>query len=372
MKPILKVYKIGELEIPNPIVVASCPATEDMERLLRCADAGAGAAVLKSCHTIKSMPTDQGGRRFQKSVRGLWGTSTLSRELLHPEMGCSLLEDVQKRSNLIVIPSIAAFFLDFSDWLETLRIFEPYNPPCVQLDFFYLQEDLSLSITQNRLRNLINHLRQKSHLHLLPKLNQEIRPGAAIELFEGTGISGWSVLDSLRTHLPKTNFLHEAGFPDSYFTEEAYAASLFGYWQLPIVCEYVYRLRKSSSLSILAGGGVRNFADIMQLLSLGANAVQVATSIIQEGPGWIRRAIDDLNSYGLGEDEHQPTQQFREKVRVQIDNSLCTSCGSCSRQLMCTSIEMTAHGPTILKEKCEGCGFCLTLCPEKALSLSIE
>jgi len=70
-------YKIGERQLTNPIVVAPCPATEDCERLLHCADARVGTAILKSCHTISNSPKDK-GRRFQVSERGLWETSTLA------------------------------------------------------------------------------------------------------------------------------------------------------------------------------------------------------------------------------------------------------------------------------------------------------
>jgi len=214
-------------------------------------------------------------------------------------------------------------------------------------------------------------LRQESNLNLLPKLNQEIRPGAAIELFDKTGIAGWSVLDSIRTHLPKIKSLPLAGFPDLTFSEGTDSASLFGYWQLPLVCEYIYRLKTETNLPVLAGGGIRNAADIVQLLSLGADAIQVASSIIQDGPRWIKRAIDDLKFYNMDDSKESLPQSILKRAHIQIDKSLCSSCGCCSEQLMCTAIEMTPKGPIIQSEKCEGCGFCLDLCPSKAMSLSI-
>src|SRR6266702_7726521 len=33
-------WRIASLKLNNPVVIASCPATEDMERLCRCGDAG--------------------------------------------------------------------------------------------------------------------------------------------------------------------------------------------------------------------------------------------------------------------------------------------------------------------------------------------
>lgn len=366
-----KEYSIGGVRLPNPIVVASCPATEDYERLLQCADAGAGAAILKSCHTISSPPPrDNGYRRFQGSKRGLWGMSTVARELLHPENACSILDAISKRCDFTVIPSVAGFSLDPAEWIDTLRLFESHSPACVQLDFYYINEDLSRPATQHHLRKLILHLRDECRLNLLPKLNQELRPGAAVEVFDNTGIAGWSLLDSVRTHLPMSSSLHKQDFPNFQFAQGLDSASLFGSWQLPLACEYVFRLREESSIPILAGGGVSNATDVVRLLSLGADAVQVATAIIRDGPDWIQRTLAEMDSLIIDERDLETALPVFTKARVGIDRLLCLSCGICANQLMCKAIKMTMDGPHVNPQRCEGCGFCVSLCPAKAMSLS--
>lgn len=369
MIKLTKGHRIGELQLRNALVVASCPATEDRERLLRCADAGAAAAILKSCHTTRSSPEGNGFRRFSGSERGLWGTSTVARELLHPEKACSILAAMRSCSDFPVIPSIAGFTLDSSEWIDTLRLLEPYNPPCVQLDLFYLEEDLSLPVTQNRLHQLILELSQNSNLFLLPKLNQEIRPGAAIAVFQNTGIAGWSLLDSIRTHLPMSPSSHPLDFPLFQFAEGLNSASLFGSWQLPLVCEYVFRLRAGSTIPILAGGGVQNVTDIIRLLSLGADAVQVATAVIREGPNWIRRTLAEMQNLGVDDISRSSAISGFTKARASINGRRCVCCAKCSEQLMCRAIENTANGPFVNPAKCEGCGFCLTICPTAAIFL---
>jgi len=362
-------YMVGKVVLPNPIVVASCPATEDCERLLRCAEAGAGAAILKSCHPIGTSLSDEGFRQFYHSDRGLWGTSTVARELLHPDKICSILTYVSNRCDFIVIPSVAGFTLELSEWINTLRLLKPYNPPCVQLDLFYLEEDLSLPNTQRRLRKLIINLQRECGLHLLPKLNQELRPMAALKTFDGTGISGWSLLDSIRTNLPMNPSPGAHDFPNFNHAEELNTASLFGSWQLPLVCEYVFRLRARSNIPILAGGGVQNVTDVVRLLSLGANAVQVATAIIRNGPDWIKLTLSELERWEIGEHCRSAMSPHQPGARVKIDTSLCSSCGRCVDQLMCNAIEMKVV-PFVNVNKCEGCGFCLSLCPEHAMTLS--
>ncbi len=365
-------YRVGAMTLPNPIVVASCPATEDCDRLLRCADAGAGAAILKSCHTIENSPNDNGCRRFQVSDRGLWGTSTMARELLHPDSTCVILDEVKKRSDFNVIPSVAGFSLEPSIWLDTLHLLKQHNPKYVQLDLFYVEEDLSLPIVQDRLRKLVLKLRQECSLNLLPKLNQELRPGAALEVFKNTGIAGWNLLDSIRTHLPMDLLSRKPDFPIFQFAMGLDSASLFGPWQLPFICEYVFRLRNESSIPILAGGGINNATDVARLLSLGANAVQVATAILREGPGWIKRTLLELESLMIKEQVSSiVSQPSFTNAQVRIDESLCSSCGCCAEQLMCNSIEMTSGVPQVNFDWCDGCGFCVSLCPAEAISLSV-
>jgi ferredoxin len=280
-----------------------------------------------------------------------------------------LYTDLCQSKNHVVIPSLAGFSLDSREWIDTLRFFEPLQPPCVQLDLFYLNEDLSLPDTQARLGTLMMRLRENCTLPLLPKLNQELRPGAALATFKHTGIAGWSLLDSIRTHLPSHPQAGDSGFPVFAHAQVPGSASLFGGWQLPLVSEYVYRLHANSPISIVAGGGVNQASDVVQLLALGAQAVQVATPVLVEGPAWIRRTLRDLVTATEIQAGPVASPQTFDRVRAHIDLAQCSGCGQCTEQLMCNAIRMTTCGPQIQPDRCEGCGFCLGLCANHAIHL---
>lgn len=53
--------------------------------------------------------------------------------------------------------------------------------------------------------------------------------------------------------------------------------------------------------------------------------------------------------------------------RYTIDTSICTDCGTCYRDLGCPAIYLENGHPAILIDKCAGCGFCLRICPSKAI-----
>lgn len=363
-------FKLGAITLSSPIVIASSPATEDVERLRRCSDAGAGAAILKSCHGIKTNPTDEGKRRFRITPRGLWGTSTTGRELLHPQTARKIIENMRTCSDMPVIPSIALSTLDSEEWIETLLYFEAYDVSCAQLDLFYLDEEIALPETQVRLRELVLKIVGETKIDLIPKMNVELRPASALRALNDTGIAGWSMIDSIRVAFPQNSYNVAPDFPDFSHAKGLRGASLFGSWQFPLTCDYLQQLRSKTDLPILAGGGVTNAHDLRYLLAMGANAVQVATPLLYEGPQWIRRVHDSLNETSEVMRLAQEDTMSFQNATASIDTIRCSSCGECLNQLMCTAIREGSPTPFILEEACEGCGFCVDLCPAGAISLN--
>jgi len=347
-------WRLGPLPLKNPLVVASSPATEDFARLRRCADAGAGAAILKSCHTLHWRPSGDAhtGRHFQMTKRGVWGTSTVARELLSPTVAMDLLKSAHSRLNIPVIPSIAGATLDPGPWIETLQMLEPFEPGCVQLDLFYVEDDVSLPKNQQRLRHLVQELRRCSHLPLLPKLNQELRPGAAVEIMGDAEICGWSLLDSLRFCVPQSGVSTCGTFPAFSCSTPSPTASLFGSVQLPHTVDYLVRVGRASKLPILAGGGVINARDCSLLLAMGASAVQVAMPILEHGETWISDTVEKLSRISRCEMDTEDVPQV-----LPLESSCrhsFTMCTIDSHQMMCGGHE-GQHGAPY---ECEKCGYC--------------
>ena len=55
---------------------------------------------------------------------------------------------------------------------------------------------------------------------------------------------------------------------------------------------------------------------------------------------------------------------------AEIDSSQCDACGVCSEErCQVNAIEVKEEIVTVVKEKCIGCGLCVTTCPQKAISL---
>jgi len=368
MISISKKYYLGKSRLSNPIVIASCPATEDQRRLIVCGENGAAAAILKSCKVPDEQHIMMGNRRFSLTARGLWGTSTIDRELLSLRSACCLLKETKAETDMLLFPSIAGFNLNFTPWSKAIEAFEEYEPAGIQLDLFYLGCDLSIPENMTLLSELLHNLTTRTKIPLIAKLNHNIRPGHASKCLENSGLSGWSLLDSILTpYLPYGKERHDG--LGLRFVKGVGSASLFGSWQLPITMEYTSSLRRLSNLPILAGGGVHDTCDVQALLSLGASSVQVATRILIEGPRWIQRVLSELSEHdgeSLNPGYHMP--HFI-PVIAEINNALCENCMRCSEQMMCNAIKVEDTKPIVSPLLCEGCGFCVDLCRAGAIAL---
>ncbi|MDI6709919.1 MAG: indolepyruvate ferredoxin oxidoreductase subunit alpha [Bacillota bacterium] len=54
--------------------------------------------------------------------------------------------------------------------------------------------------------------------------------------------------------------------------------------------------------------------------------------------------------------------------RFTVNAADCEDCGTCYRDLGCPAIFLEDGRPSIVTDKCAGCGFCLRLCPSKAIT----
>jgi len=358
----------GPIHLDNPIVVASCPATETIGNLRRCRDGGAAAAILKSCHTCGWTPAQSASavtRRFYwvpGNSLAYWGNSTLARELLPPESAMDLLSHAQELAPMRVIPSVAGAGLNPEPWLATLHALEPLNPVAIQLDFFYCEQDLSLPESVIQMQQLLKLLVSKTRIPLLPKLNQEIRPGVAVRIFADLPFGGLSLLDSLRYRIP-ARVLRQ--YPCELQANGS--ASRFGAFQFPMTMDYLLRLRDSRiRLPLWVGGGVATAEDVCNLLGEGAQAVQVASAILTEGPSWISRTLSVWKAWA---DDCASVLPAPSRRRARICSKTCCGCGRCWQQTMCEHICQGKHGRGEIAHSCEGCGFCQGLCHSNAISM---
>lgn len=366
----------GGLQLKNPVIMASAPPTESVETISRCAEAGAAAAITKTMADFDAPSFTHGARRAGRAGRGLWALSTFRRETLTLDEGAQLVEDSVRETGIPIIASVGALGLDTQSWLTACRAAETSGASLIQLDLFYLPQPRCSPENAARLLGLLQDLSRALSIPVMPKLNVDLPAHFAAELLRDSCVTGAILMDSIRT--PPPIDVQKAGHLRTPYVEGAGECSLFGPWQKPLTLQYTAVLASQTDLELMAGGGLMDGKDAAEAIMLGATTVQFATAIIRHGYrriGRILRELEqvlDINGYGsIAEMRGQALAAMAMDeqsigfldARAVVDSDLCTMCGVCTELVFCPDILLSQGGVEVLPH-CEGCGLCVSLCPE--------
>ena len=365
------------VQLNNPIVVASSPLTESFHAILKCEEFGAGAVIAKSCSSTRI--GDKGFRRCLFDKRGWWAASTFDREIQDVKEAARYLRDSVSKCSIPVFASVSELTLAPEKWISTCKAVQDTGVSGIQLDLFYFESVLGEPDFSQKLVELLSILKCKLDIPIFPKLNINLPTLLMSDLFKKAGIKYISILDSIS--LPAPFSTTEEGKPTLRFASSISKASLFGAWQYPLTQKYLYELA-SNGFIVCAGGGIQEPVNIIELILLGANAVQLATAIILNGYHSISKYIEGIEEFmsqhsfeRISEFQGRALSYYKGNTVYQLstllcDETKCIHCNKCSNQAFCIAITEVNHRVTIDSRLCDSCSLCVDLCPSKALYLS--
>ncbi|MBQ0059109.1 MAG: NAD-dependent dihydropyrimidine dehydrogenase subunit PreA, partial [Lachnospiraceae bacterium] len=156
----------------------------------------------------------------------------------------------------------------------------------------------------------------------------------------------------------------------------------------PIALRFVWEMASCPELKgvpISGMGGVDTWKDAVEYLLLGANHVQITTSVMQYGARIIDDLIEGLTLYmkekgltsvsqlqGLGV-SHVTSLDHLERDTIllpKFNRDQCLGCGRC--YISCRdggheAISFKDGKPVMNAKKCVGCHLCMLVCPRKAI-----
>lgn len=155
----------------------------------------------------------------------------------------------------------------------------------------------------------------------------------------------------------------------------------------PIGLRCVAQIRQNSNLPILGIGGIANWHDAAEYMTVGADIVQVCTEVMVNGYAVIGAMKQGLLNYLESKGFNSPADlknraianlSAHEKlpkstqVYPQIDDALCVKCGKCVT--ICDESEHSAlsliNGHVMVNhEACVGCSLCSHICPKSAIKM---
>jgi dihydroorotate dehydrogenase (fumarate) len=295
------------LRLPNPIVVSSCGLTQTLEGVRRCADAGAGAVVLKSI--------------FEEQVRSdadAYARST-GAEAWHPEAEEYLsrfsreetigryLKLIREAKAAVSIPVIASIHcVTAGTWTDFASRIEQAGADALELNVFVLPADPRRHAKSNEqvYFDVARAVTRKASIPVALKIGSYFS-GLSHTLIElsRTGVGALVLFNRflpIDVDIEKLELvpgkLHSG--PDDYVRPLRWISVLSG----RMACD------------LAASGGVHDGAAVVKQLLAGATAVQVCSALYEHDVPHLGKMLEQLQDW-MRRHDFESIEAFRGRLR---------------------------------------------------------
>ncbi len=386
------------VKLENPFLLSSSVVASNYEMCAKAFRAGWAGAAFK---TICTFPQHEASPRFSaitnhsNSFCGFKNIEQLSDHSVAENM------DVFRRLKAefptkVIIASIMG--QNEKEWTRLARECEQAGADVIECNFSCPNmESDSLGITIGQDAALIEKftaaVRRGTKLPVLAKMTPNITDmvpmAAAAKRGGADGIAAINTINSITG----VNIDTMTAEPDVH--GHSIVGGYSGQAVKPIALRFISDLARSGELKgmHLSGmGGVENWEDAVEFISLGAGSVQITTAVMQYGYRIIEDLIDGLRYYlkVKGLDSLEPVrgaavqsivphnQLERDTVLFpKFDSAKCVGCGRC--YISCydgghqaISFDPSVRQPRLDGRKCVGCHLCRLVCPAKAIGVAIR
>ncbi len=280
------------LKLKNPLVPSASPLTRDLDTARRLEDAGASALVMYSLFEEELHAEDRMVERFLIHDELGHGES----EGFLPDHGryrsglTAYLEQLSRLKRHLGIPVVASLNgISLSGWVELGRELQRAGADALELNVYHMAVDPGVSgaAVESRYISLLAELARVVDIPIIMKLSPFFSslPFLVKEL-EAAGAKGVALfnrfyqpdidLDSL-TVSPRLHL----SYPDEALLRIRWISILYG----------------RVNLSLAATGGVHSHEEALKMLLAGADVVHLASCLLQRGPAWLTRILQDMETW---------------------------------------------------------------------------
>jgi dihydroorotate dehydrogenase (fumarate) len=291
------------LSMKSPIIVSSSGLTDSVDRIVKLANAGAGAVVMKSLfeeqinHEIGNISSGSDYPEAGDYIRTYARENSLEQYL-------DLLRSAKKAVDIPVLASINC--VSFSEWIEFAGRIEEAGADAIELNIYFLpiNKDKDPREYEKGYLNLVSEVKKRISLPLVVKLgggftnitwmvNQIYMRGAAgVVLFN-------------RFYAPDIN-IDDLSFGSSEVLSSPAEIRNTLRW-IGIVSSQVDRIDLAASTGVHSG-----LAVVKQILA-GATAVQVCSVLYRNGLDYIKDMIQEMKKW-MEKNKYNLPAEFRSKL----------------------------------------------------------
>ena len=388
----LKTGVLG-IDFENPFILASAPPTAKIESIDKAFSLGWGGAVFKTI-TPDTLEMIEASPRYAtwkigNKICGFENFELLSHLTVQQWLdGSKYLR--QKHPHKVQIASIMAQFSK-EEWQNLVKTFNNSEVDAFELNFScphgMPEKGIGMAIgTSAEISAMITawvkEVSQKPvFVKLSPNVTNIVKIAKAVEQAGADGIAAINTVQSLiGVDLDTFSPLPEVNGKTTYGGYSGMAIK-------PIGLRCVAQVRQNTDLPILGIGGVANWHDAAEYMTVGADVVQVCTEVMINGYGIIKGLKDGLLQYLEKKGFNSPadiknkaishlsaheTLNKQKQVYPYIDDALCVKCGKCV--MICDESEHSAlaiaDGHVKVEAKaCVGCSLCSHICPKQAITM---
>ncbi len=283
----LKTTYLG-LNLKNPLIVSSSGLTDNVEKIKKLAEAGAGAVVLKSL--FEEQINHEAGYLSQHETSNYpealdyvnnYAKSNSVDEYL------TLIEEAKKAVDIPVIASINC--VSAKEWVSFAKQIEAAGASALELNLFFVPNDKTMKSVdyEDLYFNLVSAVKEQVNIPIAVKLGYQFTnlPYLVDQLYF-RGVKGVVLFNKF--YEPDID-LENMKFKSSEVFSKPSDLSRPLRWT-GIISSQV------DEVDIAASTGVHSGEAMLKLLMAGANAVQVSSAIYKNGPEVIGKFLEEMNA----------------------------------------------------------------------------
>ncbi len=371
---------IGEI-FSNPIWLGSGTLSETKERIDRFLKSKVGAVVTRTTR-FRHDP----GREIhpsyhldiklnEKSIRNCEWTGKLI-NYWQP-----YLKELSETKRTIISVSGR----NIKDCLRVCKIIDKYNFPLIEINVSCAHSnEVHGFITRNskHIFTLIKTLKENIKTPIALKLGHS---DCIVDLAKVAEKAGVDAIVAINTYGPVIDFNINKGKPELILGINNGKGGLSGKAIFYITLTDIVNLSQNVNIPIIASGGVTEPKDAIKMIMAGASAVQIYSAVHMAGNKgnkgivFLNKFIKDFNSW-LYKHKYANINSLRgillpklsrphqmSRIIPQYNKKTCTRCKRCINICLEGAIKLSNNKISIDKNKCIGCGACVSVCPTKSL-----
>ena len=296
-------------DLKNPLVASASPLTGTVDRLKQLEDAGISAVVLPSLFEEQieheemqiGLLHDEGAHAFGEAADGYF--PELDDYNTGPGAYLRLIESAKASLDIPVIGSLNGTSL--GGWTDYARQIEEAGADALELNVYFIPADptLTSAAVEERYVELVRAIRRATKLPVAIKLHPFL--SAPIDMARRLVKAGADGLVLFNRFFQPDIDLESLDIrPDIQLSTSL---------DIKLPLRWTAILHGRVNASIATTSGAHTVDDVVKLLLVGADAVQLASALLKNGPGHVRGLLDDLNTW-LVDREYASVEQLKGSI----------------------------------------------------------